>query len=93
MVTGAGSSGPSAAARGSGNAATGPGGPVGDGFSGMRRFRLSGVQIWNPRALELGDHVLEHELALLEAPEHDLIHMGILYKPGNYLIQILVLYP
>ena len=70
----------------------GPGGPAGKGVSASRRFWLSGVQVRNSRTLELCDHVLEHELALFQAPEHDLIHMGILYKPGDYLIQILVLY-
>ena len=71
---------------------TGPDGPAGRGFSDLRRFGLSGVQIRNSRTFELCDHVLEHELALLQSSEHDLIHMGILYKPGDYLIQILVLY-
>lgn len=91
MVTGADSGGPRPA--GWRMVQSRPVGPAGNGFSGSRRFLLSGVQIRDSRTLELCDHVLEHELALLEAPEHDLIHMGILYKPGDYLIQILVLYP
>lgn len=51
-----------------------------------------GVEIRYPGALQLGDHVLEHELPLLQAAEHDLIHMRIVCKPRDYLVQILVLY-
>lgn len=91
MVTGADSGGPWPADRGI--VQSRPDGPVGNGVSGSSLCRLSGVQVGDSRTLELRDHVLEHELALLEPSKHDLIHMGILYEPGDYLIQILVLYP
>jgi hypothetical protein len=41
----------------------------------------------------LGDHVLDHELSLLQAAQHDLIHMGIHDQPGDDLIQVLMLDP
>src|SRR5690606_11952429 len=50
------------------------------------------VQIRNPVALELRDHVLQHQLPLLQAAEHDLIDIRIEREPRDDLIQVLVLY-
>ena len=51
-----------------------------------------GVQVRNPGTLQVRDHVLDHELALLQAPQHDLVDIGIGRQPGDYLVQVLVLY-
>jgi hypothetical protein len=51
----------------------------------------SGVEIGNPGTLELRDHVLQHQLSLLEAAEHDLIHLRVDCKPSDDHIQILML--
>ena len=53
----------------------------------------SGIQIRNPSALELSDHVFQHELSLLEALEHDLVHVRIVDESGDDLIEVLMLYP
>jgi len=58
----------------------------------MRANQTSGVQIRNPSALELSDHVFQHQLPLLQSAKHDLIHVRIVNEPGNDLIQILMLY-
>src|SRR3970040_1553260 len=51
----------------------------------------SGVQVRDPGALELSDHVLEHQLAFLQALQHELIHVGIVDEPGDDLIEVPVL--
>ena len=59
---------------------------------GCRRSNAaSGVQVGNPGALELRDHVFEHELPLLEAAQHDLIDVRVVGQSRDDLIQILVL--
>src|SRR5918993_6133627 len=52
----------------------------------------SGVQVRDPRALELRDHVFEHQLALLEPLQHELIHVWIANEPGDDLVEVSVLY-
>ena len=54
----------------------------------MRSAHRSGVQIGNAVTLELHDHVLQHQLSLLETFQHDLIHFRIVRKLGNDTIQI-----
>lgn len=39
----------------------------------------------------MGDHVLEHELALFQALELKLIHQGVFRQANNHLIQITML--
>ena len=48
----------------------------------------SGVQVGDPVTFELRDHVLEHELSLLETLQHDLVDGGIDCKLGDDAIQI-----
>lgn len=50
------------------------------------------VQVRDPVALELRDHVLQHELPLLQAAQHDLVHVRISYEPRDDLIQVPVLH-
>jgi hypothetical protein len=52
---------------------------------------VSSVEIGDSGTLKLRDHVLEHELALLEPTEHDLIHVWIDHEPADSLIQVLML--
>src|SRR5262245_24555812 len=54
--------------------------------------RSSGVEVRDPGALELSDHVLEHQLAFLEPLEHELIDVRISHEPGDDLIQVPMLY-
>src|SRR3990172_7802271 len=41
--------------------------------------------------LEPGDRILEDELALLEAPQLQLVLAGMLRQPGDHVVEILVL--
>src|SRR5688572_9753685 len=62
-------------------------------MSAIRSTCTLGVQVRDPGAFELSDHVLEHQLAFFGTLQHQLIHVGIGHEPGDDLIQVSMLYP
>ena len=51
-----------------------------------------GVQVRNARALELRDHVLEHQFALLEPLQHELVYVRVRHQPRDDLIEVPMLH-
>jgi hypothetical protein len=59
--------------------------------AGRATRATSSVQVRNPRALELSDHVLEQQFSPLQSPEHDLIDVRVVNEPRDHLIQVSML--
>ena len=54
---------------------------------------VSGVEVGDKPAFQMCDHVLEHQLALLQSLQFKLVDQRILGQAGNHIVQVAMLCP